>query len=135
MIIWFQFWTKTKIFVCKDNAVKITLSEAPVLTGHQAWNSLWKIQVVNNVCNIESCYQPKVANSAVPTFNDKTLWNIPLPTVPRIPSERINSKRIEVYCAYTAYTQPTLEALAIYLHACAGFPVTKTWCQAIGKGN
>ena len=40
--------------------------------------------------------------------------------------QRINSERIEVYCAYTAYSQPTLEALAIYLHACAGFPVTET---------
>jgi hypothetical protein len=25
--------------------------------------------------------------------------------------------------------------LAMYLHACAGYPVVTTWCQAIANGN
>ena len=80
--------------------------------------------------NIKSYYQTKVANSAVPTFNDKSLRNIPLPTTTWTPTEQK-----QVYCAWTACTQPILEALAIYLHSCTGFPVTETWYQAIAKGN
>ena len=34
----------------------------------------------------------------------------------------------------SAYEQQSVPQLMRYLHACAGFPVTKTWLQAINKG-
>ena len=36
--------------------------------------------------------------------------------------------------ALSAYNQHTKEDLAIYLHACAGRPVIKTWIKNIRKG-
>jgi hypothetical protein len=32
-----------------------------------------------------------------------------------------------LYCAHSAYTQDTAQDLAMYLHACAGYPVLTTW--------
>jgi hypothetical protein len=40
-----------------------------------------------------------------------------------------------LYCAHSAYTQDTAQDLAMYLHACAGYPVLTTWTRAIGNGN
>jgi len=45
------------------------------------------------------------------------------------------SKDPVLYCANSAYTQDTAQDLAMYLHACAGYPVVATWCQAIANGN
>ena len=127
---------KKKIIICKEDAVCITLSEPPVITGRQASNGLWKVPIVPQSApriNLDTYYHPKIVNSAIPTFNDKSLWNIPLPTAPW--SEQEQQEEQPVYCALSAYTQPSLEALAIYLHSCAGWPVTETWCAAIANGN
>ena len=37
---------KNKIIVCKDDAVQIFLSEAPVLTEQRAPNGLWKVPII-----------------------------------------------------------------------------------------
>ena len=42
-------------------------------------------------------------------------------------------KQLYIYCVLSAYMQPTLEALAIYLYFCTGFFVIEICCQAIGK--
>ena len=38
------------------------------------------------------------------------------------------------HTAANAYTISCVPALISYLHACAGFPVTETWIDAINKG-
>ena len=40
-----------------------------------------------------------------------------------------------LYCARTVYTQETEQDLTMYRHACAGYPVIKTWIKAIAAGN
>jgi hypothetical protein len=40
-----------------------------------------------------------------------------------------------LYCAHSAYTQDIAQDLAMYLHACAGYPVLTTWTRAISNGN
>ena len=40
-----------------------------------------------------------------------------------------------VPAAHNAYDLPSLEALAKYMYAAAGFPVKSTWLRAIKKGN
>jgi hypothetical protein len=40
-----------------------------------------------------------------------------------------------LYCAHSAYTQDTAQDLAMYLHACAGYPVLTRWTRAIANGN
>ena len=52
------------------------------------------------------------------------LWKIPLPTASATNPPIESSAG---HCANSAYTQRNNEDLAIYLHACAGFPVTETW--------
>jgi hypothetical protein len=49
----------------------------------------------------------------------------------------MNNKKKDpvLYCANSAYTQDTAQDLAMHLHACAGYPVVATWCQAIANGN
>jgi hypothetical protein len=49
----------------------------------------------------------------------------------------MNTKKKDpvLYCANSAYTQDTAQDLAMYLHACAGYPVVVTWCQAIANRN
>ena len=127
---------KTKIVICKEDAVQITLTEPPVLTGQQASNGLWKAPIIQQSAprmNLVTYYHPQIANNVVPTYKDKSLWDIPLPTTTWSPQEQ--QEIPQIYCALSAYTQPTLEALAIYLHLCVGFPVTETWCDIIVKGN
>ena len=73
---------KKKIIICKEDAVCITLSEPPIITGRQASNGLWKVHSVPQSAphiNPDTYYHPKIANSAIPSFNDKSLWNVPLP--------------------------------------------------------
>ena len=111
---------KKKIIICKEDAVSINLSEPPVITGRRASNGLLKVPIVPRT-NLDTISDPKIANRAIPTFNERSLLDIPLREQP-------------VYCALSAYSQPSLEALAIYLHLCAGWPVTETWCTAIANG-
>jgi hypothetical protein len=40
-----------------------------------------------------------------------------------------------LYFAHSAYTQDTAQDLAMYLHACTGYPVLTTWTRAISNGN
>jgi hypothetical protein len=54
------------------------------------------------------------------------LWHVAMNTKKKDPV---------LYCANSAYTQDTAQDLALYLHACAGYPVFATWCQAIANGN
>ena len=126
---------KKKIIICKEDAVSINLTEPPVITGRRASNGLWKVPIVPQPApriNIDSYYQPHIANSALPTFNHKSLFNMPLTAAWTKQDQQVEAP---VYCALSAYSQPSLEALAIYLHACAGWPVTETWCTAIANGN
>ena len=81
----------------------------------------------------DTYYHPKIVNNVIPTYNEKPLWDIPLPTTTLSSQEQ--QEQPPIYCALSAYTQPTLEALVIYLHSCAGWPVTETWCSAIANGN
>ena len=114
-----------KIIIRKEDAV--------LLTGWRASNGLWKVPIVHKSTpriNFNACYHPAIANNVVPTYKDKPLWNIPLSTATWSPHEQPH-----IYCALSAYTQPTLEALAIYFHSCAGWPVTETWCNTIRKGK
>ena len=127
---------KKKITICKENAVRIILTEPPVLKGEQAPNGLWKVPIIQQsvpYIYLDTLYHPKIAHSAVTLYKDKSLWDIPLPTSTWAPPEQ--QQIPQVYCALSAYTQPTLEALAIYLHSCAGWPVTETWCNVIANGN
>ena len=106
---------KKKIIICKEDAVYITLSKPPVITRQRASNGLWKVPIVPQSAphiNLDTYYHPKIANSAIPTFNNKSLWNIPLPT-----AAWLRQEEQPVYCALSAYSKPLLEALAIYLHA------------------
>ena len=51
----------------------------------------------------------------------------------------LNQNKSKTYSNITvvnnAYILPSIEAVVLYLHATAGFPVKQTWCQAIAKGN
>ena len=38
------------------------------------------------------------------------------------------------HAALSAYEKHTIPQLVRYLHACAGYPTTDTWCQAINRG-
>ena len=38
------------------------------------------------------------------------------------------------FTALSAYAKQTIPQLVRYLHACAGYPTTNTWCQAINRG-
>ena len=40
-----------------------------------------------------------------------------------------------MYCAMMAYTQEMVQDLAMYLHACAGYPMIATCIKAIAAGN
>ena len=88
---------------------------------------------ISPLYNLDTYYHPNIANSAIPTFNDKSLWNIPLPTAAW--SKQEQQEEQPVYCALSASTQPSLKALAIYLHSCAGWPFTETWCVATANVN
>ena len=110
-----------KIIICKEDAMYISLNKPPVITGRRASIWLWKVPIVQQSApriNLDTYYHPKIANSVVPTFNNKFLWNIPLPTAAW--SQQEQQEEPLIYCALPVYTQPTLEALAIYLHSCAG---------------
>ena len=50
-------------------------------------------------------------------------------------SQNTKHKNPILHSANSAYTQDTTQDLAMYLHACAGYPVVETWCQAIAQGN
>ena len=71
---------KKKIIICKEDTVKITLTEPPVLTGRRASNGLWKVPIVESPPRItlDTDFHPKIANSAIPTFNHTSLFNLPL---------------------------------------------------------
>ena len=61
-----------KIIICKEDAVHITLTKPPVLTGRRASNGLWKVPIVQQSApriNLDTFYHPKIANSVVPTFD------------------------------------------------------------------
>ena len=133
---------KKKITIYKEDSVRITVMEPPVMKGKRAPNSLWKVPTVQKSLpriDLDTLYHPKIAHNAVSLYKDKSLWDIPLPTSTWAPPEqqRIQEQQCtpQVSCALSAYTQPTLEALAIYLHSCASWPVAETWCNAIAKGN
>ena len=122
--------------ICRENAVRITLTEPPVLKGQRATNGLWKVLIIQQSApriNLNTLYHPKIANSAVSLYKDKSLWDIPLPTSTWSPKEQ--QPLPQTYCALSAYTQPTLKALAIHLHSYTGWPVTETWCNVIANGN
>lgn len=67
--------------ICKEDTVQITLTEPPVLTGWQASNGLWKIPIIQasapciNI-NLDMYYHPQIANSDIPTYNDKSPYGI-----------------------------------------------------------
>ena len=72
---------KSKIIICKEDDVRITLTEPPVITGHRASNGLWKVSIVQQSApsiDLDTYYHPKIANSVVPTFDHKSLFNMPL---------------------------------------------------------
>jgi hypothetical protein len=54
------------------------------------------------------------------------LWHVAMNTKKKDPV---------LYRANSAYTQDTAQDLAMYLHACAGYPIIATWCKAIENGN
>ena len=127
---------KKKITICKENAVCITLTEPPVMKGQWAPNGLWKVPIIEQstpCIDLDTLYHPKIAHSTNPFYKDKSLWEIPLLASTWAPPEQ--QQIPQVYCALSAYTQPTIEVLAIYLHSWAGWPVTETWCNAIANGN
>ena len=128
---------KKKIIICKEDAVQITLSEPPVLTGRRGSNGLWKVPIIQSPprINLDTYHHPNIANSVVPTFDHKSLFNMPLTAAWSKREQQDQHKEPPVYCALSAYTQPTLEPLAMYLHSCAGWPVTETWCAAIANNN
>ena len=69
-------------------------------------------------------------------YKDKPLWDISLPTATWLPQgQKEQQEQPQIYCALSAHTQPTLEILAIYLHSCAGWLITETWCSAIVNRN
>ena len=128
---------KKKIIICKEDTVQITLTEPPVITGRRASNGLWKVPIVASPPRITlaTARQPKIEDFTIPTFDHTSLFSLPLTAAWSKHDEQEHLAEPPVYCAWTAYTQPTLEALAIYLHSCAGWPVTETWCAAIANGN
>lgn len=70
-------------------------------------------------------------------LGNKKLWRIsllpdeedipPVATAPDVAEAPLD--------AFSAYDLPSVEALVIYFHATAGFPVKDTWLQAIKAGN
>ena len=105
---------KHKIIVFKDKTVTITLSEPPVLEGSRRPNGLWMVPIITPETNptIDSYYDNAVANSAVASHNNKSLWNIPLPTssytatsaAPTTLSASTTLAASTTHCAHSAYT-------------------------------
>ena len=70
---------KKKIIICKEDAVRVTLIEPPVIIGRRASNGLWKVPIVQQsapIINLDTYYRPKIANSVIPTFDHKFLFNM-----------------------------------------------------------
>ena len=62
---------KTKMIICKEDAVRITLTESPVLSGQQASTGLWKVPIVQKSApriNLDIYYHQQIANNVVPTY-------------------------------------------------------------------
>ncbi len=63
------------------------------------------------------------------------LWRINLaPDKTQTPQHTANAAQASL-AAYSAYDLPSVSALVKYFHACAGFPVRKTWLASIKAGN
>ena len=68
---------KTKTIICKEDAIRITLTEPLVLSGHRASNGLWKVPIIQQSApriNLDTYYYPKIANNIIPTYNNKFFW-------------------------------------------------------------
>ena len=75
---------KKRTIVCKENVVTITLSEPPVLKGSRRPNRLWMVPITTTGttkdCSVDLYYANAVANPDVASYNNKSEWDIPLPT-------------------------------------------------------
>ena len=72
--------------------------------------------------------------------NGAKLWRISLnpelnslPTLPNGPKHKPQEEA--TLDAFSAYNLPSVEALVIYFHAAAGYPVRSTWLKVMELGN
>ena len=101
---------KHDIIIAKEADIGIKLTNKPLLTGKRNGNN--------------------------------ELWKIPLPPAELEVQKRVMLARTEEeniqarldHTAMSAYNQKNAKELAMYLHACAGYPVISTWSKAIKKG-
>ena len=54
---------------------------------------------------------------------------------PSLPSQTTDPQQETTLNAFSAYDLPSAEALVIYFHAAAGYPVRSTWLRAIEAGK
>ena len=102
-----EVFRKHDMMIAKEADISIKLKKEPLLTGKRNGNN--------------------------------ELWKIPLPPVELEAQKRVmlaakeeeETKARLDHTAMSAYNQKNAKDLAMYLHACAGYPVISTWAKAI----
>lgn len=100
---------KHDMLIAKEADISIELTDKPLLMGKQNGNNeLWKIPLPPAELKV----QQKVMLAA---------------------KEKENIQARLDHTTMSAYNRKNAKELAMYLHACAGYPVRSTWTKAIKK--